>query len=204
MNTPSIPWEKENTIHISYASSLQATVIQIQHLKNLSFLHVWVGEDINSRFNSVTETKSVPKHLFPLISFNICGQSPTQITPPLPIYTIGAWMSFSTGPKMHQDVKQFIKPSTRICERELRSIFKMMGISSLAQNYDSFKSTHLLHSTPESNTDNTEAVIHSLPQQPPFYQHSFLFFVKSEHNANRKSSVSKHRKDRTDFGLLLL
>lgn len=103
--------------------------------KILSFLHVWVGEDIISTFNSVTETKSVPKHLFPLVSFNICGQSPTQITPPLPIYTIGAWISFSTGPKMHQDVKQFIKPSTWICERELRSIFKMMGISSLAQNW---------------------------------------------------------------------
>lgn len=95
-NIPSIPWEKTNIIHISYASSLQATIIKIQQLK-ICHSSMWVGEDINSTLKSVTETKSVPKHLFPLISFNICRLSPTQITPPLPIYTIGAWINFSAG-----------------------------------------------------------------------------------------------------------
>lgn len=38
------------------------------------------------------------------------------------------------GPQIHQDAEQFIKPSTWICERELRSVFKMMVVSSLAQN----------------------------------------------------------------------
>lgn len=105
------------------------------------------------------------------------------------------------GPQNHQDAEQFITPSTWICEKELRSVSKMTGIRGLAQKL-SFKSTHCV--TPELNTEDTEVVICNSPPQPPFYNHSFLPSAKFQNNANRESSVPKHKKGRTDYHLLLL
>lgn len=133
------------------------------------------------------------KHFIPFISFNISRQSPTRITPPLPIHSTGVWISFWTWIKESPGCsKDFIKPSTtRNCEKIIGQCFQDDRYKWPYKKIIISSPLITLALTSELNTEDTEMVMCNLSIQEPFYSYSWIPPVKSQSNIN---TVPKYRK----------